>query len=379
MEEFAAAFAALDDPRTGNAKRHLLLEILLIALGTLLSGGTSCADMAVFGRAKRAFLAEFLTLPHGIPSHDTFSRIFRRLDPVQFGACFAAFMRRFAAATSGQGGVVAILGLNPRTGETLRRSFDRAAAASPLHMVSAWACEQRLVLGQLAVDGKSNEITAVPKLLELLALRQTIITADALNCQRAIAEQIIDRGGEYVLALKGNQGTLFEDVRLALDDPLTPVTGASETDAGHGRIEQRRASVTGDIAWLQERHAWPGLRAIGKIAARREVVGGKTTVETRYYLLSTALSPDRFNQVVRMHWDIENGLHGVLDVVLDEDGARTRKDHGPENLALLRRLALNLAKLEPSQGSIRGKLKRAGWDDEFLTRLLAQFAHSLMR
>ena len=373
MDEFAAVFAALEDPRTGNAKRHLRLEIRLIARGTLLSGGTSGADMALFGRAKQAFLAEFLTRPHGIPSHDTFSRIFRRLDPVQFEACLAAFRRRFAAATSGQGGVVAI------DGKTLRRSFDRAAAASPLHLVSAWACEQRLVLGQLAVDGQSNEITAVPKLLELLARHRTIVTAAALNGQRAIAAQIIDRGGAYVLALKGNQGTLFEDVRLALDDPLTPGTGASETDAGHGRIEPRRASVTGDIAWPQERHAWPGLRAIGTIVARREVVGGKTTVETRSDLLSTVLSPDRFNQVVRRQWAIENGLPWVLDVVLDEDGARHRKDHGPENLALWRRLALNLAKLEPSQGSIRGKLKRAGWDDAFLAQLLTQFAHPQMR
>ncbi len=371
MEEFAAVFATLEDPRTGNAKRHLLLEILLIALGTLLSGGVSCADMALFGRAKQAFLAEFLTLPHGIPSHDTFSRVFRLLDPAQFRACFVAFMRRFAATCPA--GMVTI------DGKTLRRSFDRASGASPLHLVSAWACEQRLVLGQLAVDGKSNEITAVPQLLAMLALKGTLVTADALNCQRAIAAQVVERGGDYVLALKGNRGTLHDDVRTFLDDPATPVACHTETDAGHGRIEQRRASLTGDIAWLQERHAWPGLRAIGKIVARREVVGGGTTVETRYYLLSTALSPDRFNQVVRTHWDIENGLHWVLDVVLDEDGARNRKDHGPENLALLRRLALNLAKLEPSQGSIRGKLKRAGWDNQFLARMLAQFASPQMR
>jgi predicted transposase YbfD/YdcC len=263
-------------------------------------------------------------------------------------------------------------------GKTLRRSFDRASGGSALHLVSAWACEQRLVLGQLAVDGKSNEITAVPKLLELLSLRQTIVTVDALNCQRAVAEQILAHGGAYVLALKGNQGTLFEDVRLALDDPLTPLASASETDAGHGRIEQRRASLTGDIAWLQERHAWPGLRAIGKIVARREVAD-EIAVETRYYLLSTVLGPDRFNEVVRRHWDIENGLHWVLDVVLGEDQARNRRDHGPENLALLRRLALNLAKLEPSQGSMRGKLKRAGWDNQFLARMLAQFASPQMR
>jgi predicted transposase YbfD/YdcC len=366
MDEFAAIFDGLDDPRTGNAKRHLLLEILVIALGAVLCGGTTCADMALFGRAKRDFLEQFLTLPHGIPSHDTFSRVFRLLDPAQFRTCFVTFMRRFAATG---GGVVAI------DGKTLRRSFDTAAGGSPLHLVSAWACEQRLVLGQLAVDGKSNEITAVP---ELLSLRRTVVTVDALNCQRAIAEQIIDHGGEYVLALKGNQGTLFEDVRLALDDPLMPLASASETDAGHGRIEQRRASLTGDVTWLQERHAWPGLRAIGKVVARREVAG-EITVETRYYLLSTVLGPDRFNEVVRRHWDIENGLHWVLDVVLNEDQARNRKDHGPENLALLRRLALNLAKLEPSKGSLRGKLKRAGWDNHFLARLLAQFASPEMR
>jgi predicted transposase YbfD/YdcC len=375
MEEFAAVFAALDDPRTGNAKRHLLLEILLIALCTLLRGGTSCADMALFGRAKRAFLAEFLTLPHGVPSHDTFSRVFRLLDPAQVRACFMAFMRRFARTCPG--GVVTI------DGKALRRSFDRAAAASPLHLVSAWAVEQRLVLGQLAVDGKSNEITAVPRLLAMLALKDTIVTADALNCQRAVAEQVLRRGGDYVLALKGNQGTLHDDVRTFLDDPATPLACHTETDAGHGRIEIRHARVSHDVAWLQQHHAWPGLAALGKVVARREVVGGKTTVETRYYLLSTVLGPDRLNQVVRMHWDIENGLHWVLDVVLDvvlnEDGARNRKDHGPENLALLRRLALNLAKLEPSQGSMRGKLKRAGWDDAFLARLLAQFAHPQMR
>src|SRR3712207_2202428 len=371
MQEFAAAFAALDDPRTGNAKRHLLLEILLIALCTLLSGGASCADMALFGRAERAFLAEFLTLPHGIPSHDTFSRVFRLLDPAQFRACFVAFMHRFAATCPA--GMVAI------DGKTLRRSFDRAASASPLHLVSAWACEQRLVLGQLAVDGGSNEITAVPRLLALLALKGTLVTADALNCQRAIAAQILERGGDYVLALKCNQGTLHDDVRTFLDDPATPVACHTETDAVRGRIEIRHARVSRDVAWLQEHHAWPGLGALGQVVARREVVGGTTTVETRYYLLSAALGPDRLNQVVRLHRDIENGLHWVLDVVLNEDGARNRRDHGPENLALLRRLALNLAKLEPSQGSMRGKLKRAGRDDTFLARLLAQFAHPLMR
>ena len=370
MDAFAAVFEDLADPRTGNAKRHELLEILLIALGTLLSGGTTCADMALFGRAKQDFLREFLTLRHGIPSHDTFSRVFRLLDPAPFRRCLLAFMRRFAKTCQG---VVAL------DGKTLRRSFDRAAAASPLHLVSAWAVEQRLVLGQLAVDGKSNEITAVPQLLALLALKGTVVTADALNCQRAIARQVVERGGDYVLALKGNQGTLHDDVRLFLDDPATPLRSARGVDGDHGRIEERCAALSTDIAWLQQHHHWPGLAAIGKVTARREEGGAKTTVRTRYYLLSRAFAPERFGAIVRAHWDIENGLHWVLDVALDEDRARNRKDHGPENLALLRRLALNLAELEPSQGSMRGKLKRAGWDNQFLARMLAQFASPQMR
>jgi predicted transposase YbfD/YdcC len=369
MEAFAAVFEELDDPRTGNAKRHLLLEILMIALCTVASGGETCADMALFGQVKQAFLKRFLALPHGVPSHDTFSRVFRLLDPAQFRTCFAAFMRRFAEACEGVAAV---------DGKTLRRSFDAASSASPLHLVSAWACEQRLVLGRLAVDSKSNEITAVPKLLKPLALKGTIVTADALNRQRATAGQIISQGGDHALALKGNRGTLLEDVRAFLDDPATPLTAAAETDAGHDRVEQRQAGLTRDIGWLQERHAWPGLQAVGKITATR-ATGGGTTVKTRYCLLSTALSPERFNQVVRSRWGIENQLHWVLDVVTNEDQTRNRKGHGPENLAMPRRLALNLARLETSTSSLRGKLKRAGWDDSFLARLLAQITPPLMQ
>ena len=369
MEDFAELFADLEDPRTGNAKRHVLHEMVLIALCTVLSGGETCSDMALFGRLKRSFLQEFLTLEHGIPSHDTFSRLFRLLDPVAFGAWFVAFMQRFAESCEG---VVAL------DGKTLRRSFDRASATSPLHLVSAWAADQRLVLGQLAVGAKSNEIVAVPKLLELLSLRGTIVTADALNCQRQIAAQVIEQGGDYALALKGNQPALFDDVRRFLDDPETPLLSASETDAGHGRVETRTASLSSDVAWLQESHAWPGLQAVGKVEATREI-DGRTSTQSRYYLLSQAFDPARFNAIVRSHWGIENSLHWVLDVTMDEDRARNRKDHGPENLALLRRLALNLAKLEPSKGSMRSKLKRAGWDTAFLLDLLAQLPRAQMR
>lgn len=369
MDDFAELFEDLEDPRTGNAKRHALHEMVLIALCAVLSGGEMCADMAAVWPAEAGFLKRFLALEHGIPSHDTFSRLFRLLDPAAFRTWFIAFMQRFAETCEG---VVAL------DGKTLRRSFDRASAASPLHLVSAWAADQRLVLGQLAVGDKSNEIVAVPKLLELLSLKGMIITADALNCQRQIAAQVIEQGGDYALALKGNQPALLDDVRRFLDDAETPLRSASETDAGHGRIETRTASLSGDIAWLQDSHAWPGLAAVGKVTAMRQI-DGKTRTQTRYYLLSQAVDPARFNAIVRGHWSIENSLHWVLDVIMDEDQLRNRKDHGPENLALLRRLALNLAKLEPSKGSMRGKLKRAAWDTTFLGNLLAQFARPQMR
>ena len=369
MDAFFACFAGLEDPRDDNA-RHDLLELLVIALCAVLCGAEDCSDMALFGRAKEAFFREFLSLRHGIPSHDTFSRVFRLIDPVKFHACFLVFMRRFSERMQG---VIAI------DGKTLRRSFDRASQKSALHLVSAWAADQRLVLGQLAVDGKSNEITAVPKLLDLLSLKGAIVTADALNCQRAIAAQIVDQGGDYALALKGNQQALYADVSLFFDDKdLDPTSVHTATDADHGRIETRVSAVSTDIAWLQERHQWPGLAAIGKVTRIREAAG-KTTTETAYYLLSAPLAANRFHEVVRHHWGIENSLHWILDVTMNEDQSRNRKDHSPENLALLRRLALNLAKLEPSRGSIKAKLKPAGWDNAFLAKLLTLFAHPQMR
>ena len=370
MERFASCFAELADPREDNA-RHDLHEILMIALCAMLCGAEDCSDMALFGRAKQPFLRQFLRLRHGIPSHDTFSRVFRLLDPVQFHACFLRFMEDFAAAARG---VIAV------DGKTLRRSFDRAANQSPLHLVSAWAVGCRLLLGQVATDEKSTEITAVPKLLEMLSLKGAIVTADALNCQRSIAAKVVDKGGNYVLALKGNQGTLFDDVRLYLEDPVhAPALSISEpvVDGDHGRIETRQAFVCTKIDWLGD-HQWPGLAAVGKVTRRREI-NGATSQETAYYLLSTPLPAARFGEVVRAHWGIENGLHWVLDVTMNEDQSRNRKDHGPQNLALLRRWALNTCKLEGSSGSIKGKLKRAGWNDDFLARLLTRAAQGQMR
>lgn len=363
MDAFASCFEGLDDPRTGNAGRHDLLEILMIALCTVLSGGEDCTDMAEFARAKLEFLRGFLKLEHGAPSHDTFSRLFRLLDAEQFRTCFQRFMARFAAACQG---VVAI------DGKVLRRSFDKASGKSALHMVSAWGCEQRLVLGQVATDAKSNEITAVPKLLKMLSLEGSIVTVDALNCQREIAQQVVDQKGDYVMALKGNQGTLHDDVRTFLNDPQTKLSVSGSTvDGDHGRIETRTAMVSTDISWLQKDHRWPGLAAIGKIVRVRETTD-KTTTETAYYLLSRTLAPGRLSEVVRSHWAVENCLHWCLDVTMNEDQARNRLDNGPHNLAVLRHMALNLVRTETSKGSLKKKLRRAAWSDGFLARVLAQ-------
>ena len=364
MDRFAACFEGLNDPRSGNAALHDFHSLLIIALCTVLCGGDGAVDMALFAKAKEPFLREFLDLRNGPPSHDTFSRLFRRLDPDQFRAAFQRFMAEFAQACQG---VIAI------DGKVLRRSYDTASCKSALHMVSAWGCEQRMVLGQIATDAKSNEITAVPKLLRMLALKDTIVTVDALNCQRAIAAQIVAQGGDYALALKGNQPTLHADVTLFLDDPAREAGDTHTTvDAGNGRIETRVATVTSDIAWLQHSHKWPGLICIGKVTRTRETRKG-TTVETAYYLLSTKLSAERFNEVVRSHWGVENRLHWRLDVIMNEDQNRNRMDNSPYNHAILRHMALNVFQKEGSRGSLRGKFKRAGWDDAFLRQLLAAF------
>ena len=273
-------------------------------------------------------------------------------------------MAEFSAHCSG---VIAI------DGKVVRRSFDKASGKSPLHMVSAWGSEQRLVLAQITTDAKSNEITAVPKLLRLLSLKGTIVTADALNCQRTIAAQIIQQEGDYALALKGNQETLYDDVALLLNDAEAEhSTMPPEVDADHGRIETRTATVSTEVAWLQEQHQWPGLKAVGKVERVRQTAE-KTSMETAYYMLSTPLTPERFNEVVRQHWGIENSLHWRLDVVMNEDQDRTRMGHGPENLAVLRHMAINAMQKEGSKGSLRGKFKRAAWNNDFLLSLLRMF------
>jgi predicted transposase YbfD/YdcC len=364
LDRFAACFEDLEDPRSGNAALHDFHALLIIALCTVLCGGQGAVDMALFAEAKEPFLREFLDLKNGPPSHDTFSRLFRRLDPDQFRVAFQRFMAAFSRTCQG---VIAI------DGKVLRRSFDRASKKSALHMVSAWGCEQRIVLAQIATDAKSNEITAVPELLKMLSLKDTIVTVDALNCQRAIAQQIVDQGGDYALALKGNQGTLHADVSLYLDDPAREAENNHTTvDADNGRIETRTATVTSNISWLRHQHKWPGLVCIGKVTRTRETAT-KTEVETAYYLLSKALTAERFNAVVRSHWGIENRLHWRLDVIMNEDQDRNRMDNSPYNLAILRHMALNVMQKEGSKGSLRGKFKRAAWSDDYLRKLMATF------
>jgi predicted transposase YbfD/YdcC len=365
MNGFAAAFSALSDPRRPNARQHKLLDILAIAFCACLCGAESCVDMAEFAQAKQDVLREFLDLEGGPPSHDTFSRVFRRLDPAAFAACFQAYLDQFGVACRGH---VAL------DGKTLRGAHDRAVGASPLQMVSAFASETRLTLGQIAVEAQSNEIPAVRALLSLLSLEGCTVTLDALHAQRETAQALLDQGADYILALKGNQGTRCEDVRTRLDDSGLPVQDrVQQVEADHGRIETRDAHLVTDLAWLQEQHHWPGLAGIGKITATREdKASGTVQIQDRYYLLSRIMPAQEFLDTVRAHWTIENSLHWVLDVVMREDHARARKDHAPANLAILRRLALNTIKRNQDKGSSRLKFKRAGWDDRFLRKLIAQ-------
>lgn len=361
MEGLRVLFADLEDPRSGNAQRHDLLEIVTVALCAVLCGAQSCTDMARFGELKLALLRRFLRLDAGVPSHDTFSRLFRLLEPEAFARCFGRFVEAFTTANPA---VIAV------DGKSLRGAVERARGGTPLNLISAWAADQRLVLAQTAVPAGGEEILAVPQLLAMLDLAGRVVSADAMHCQAETARQIIARGGDYVLALKDNQPSLHADVRLLLDDPQAPPDSVHESvDGDHRRIETRRAEVLHDVGWLADSHGWPGLAAVGKITASREI-GGRSTTAIRYYLLSKPFSAARFAAIARGHWGIENQLHWVLDVVMDEDHARNRKDHAAANLAALRRLALNLVRTYPDKSPIRARFQRAAWDEDFLIKLL---------
>jgi predicted transposase YbfD/YdcC len=367
MQSLGDCFAELKDPRGDKAKRYDLPEILTIALCAVLAGGQTAVDMAVFAEAKQEFLGKFLRLKNGVPSHDTFSRVFRQLDPDQFRACFQKFMARFSETCTG---VIAI------DGKVLHRPIGPARPGSALHMISAWCCDTRLVLAQIATTAKQKENAAVLKLLEMLNLHGTIVTTDALNCQREIGRKIIDQGGDYVLALKGNRGGLHTDVVRFFAEPAHQKANSYATHGSdHGRIETRIGLVSTDIDWLQESYHWPGLRALGRVIRIRQTMtkgAPKRTTETAYYLLSTPLTPERLGHVVRSHWGVENRLHWILNVVMNEDQVRGRRDNSPYNLAILRHMALNLMHKDRSNVSLRGKFNLAAWRDDFLAKLLVQ-------
>jgi predicted transposase YbfD/YdcC len=354
MEEFSTYFREVGDPRAGNA-RHDFLELIFVALAAVLCGAEDCTDMAEFARAKLGVLRQVVDLPHGAPSHDTFSRVFRLLDPERFEAAFARFTAAFAGALEG---VVAI------DGKALRGAYQRGCKATPLHLVNVWAAEKRLVIGQRLAPGR-NEAAGALEVLGLLRLEGCIVTADALHCRRDTAEAIRNAGADYALALKGNHPKLLAKAKALLAKVNPDDAALIASCPAHDRTETRRAIVV-----PAEKLDFPGIAAVGQVETRRKTAGRNEPPIVRCFLLSRLLTPERLIEVARAHWTIENQLHWVLDVVLEEDAARSRKDNAPQNLALLRKLALNILRSHPEKGSIKGKIKRAGWNDEFLLSLL---------
>lgn len=366
-------FATLDDPRIDRTKRHALLDIVAIALCGVLCGADSWVEIEQFGQAKLAWLRTFLRVPHGIPSHDTFGRVFAALDPVQFERCFLGWVQALAVEMAGQ--VIAI------DGKTLRRTHDRRAGQGPLHLVSAWATTNGVALGQVRVADHANEIVALPILLQALVLDGAIVTIDAIGCQTAVAQTIIAGNADYVLALKENQPAtyqavvdLFTDARATDFGTLVHDTAAT-IDKGHGRLERRRCWAVSDpafLAYLDPTGRWPGLRSVVMVEAERRI-GTEVSREARYYLSSLPGAAARLNAIIRAHWAIENQLHWVLDIAFREDESRVRTGHAAQNLAVVRRLALNLLRQDQTvKVGVKAKRLKAGWDEAYLLRLLAQ-------
>lgn len=370
-------FQCIDDPRVERRSDHDLVDILVIAICTLLCGGETFNDMEDFGQAKYEWFKTFLRLRNGIPSHDTFNRVFAALDPDKFLDCFLRWTQSLRQAVSQE--IVAL------DGKALRRALNKDQ--SPKYVVSAWAESNSLVLGQLKVADKSNEITALPQLLRVLELSGCIVTIDAMGCQKKIAKEITEADADYVLALKGNQETVHQEVKEFLDHTLAekqkprPVgaklavavmslASLETVEKDHGRLETRRYYQSTELGWFADLSQWEGLKSVGMVESIREV-DGKSTVERRYYLSSLSLNIELFARAVRSHWAVENKLHWVMDVCFREDHSRARAGYAAENLATLRRLALNLLKREKTKKrGIRGKQLNAGWDHAYLLRLL---------
>jgi predicted transposase YbfD/YdcC len=372
-----AHFARVPDPRIHRKKEHELTDILVIAVCTLLCAGETFNDMEDFGQAKHDWFKTFLHLRNGIPSHGTFNRVFAALDPQQFLDCFLRWTQSVREAVAQE--IVAL------DGKALRRALNKDQSVK--YVVSAWAESNGLVLGQLKVADKSNEITAVPELLRVLELSGCIVTIDAMGCQKKIAREIIEADADYVLALKGNQERVHEEMKLFLDQAVvesqrprlpgaklsaeaTKLAFLETVDKDHGRFEIRRYYQSAELDWFADKAKWEGLKSVGMVESVREVAG-KTTVERRYYLSSLPLGVEPFARAVRGHWGVENKLHWVMDVCFREDQSRARTGYAAENLATLRRLALNMLKREKTKKrGIRGKQLNAGWDHPYLLRLL---------
>src|SRR3954470_2936609 len=375
MEGLAACFAGLADPRETRRCDHRLIDILVIAVCAVIACAESWEDIELYGRSKLAWLKTFLALPNGIPSHDTFRRVFMRLNADAFEACFARWAQSLMGEVERE--VVAI------DGKTVRRSGSRRHDHGPLHLVSAWASDQGLVLGQREVDGKSNEITAIPELLDTLYLDGCIVTLDAMGCQKDIAARIRAKGADYLLALKANHGRAFETVREHFDHTCfshgsggRPACDAF--DDSHGRLARRRVFVSSVGAELEPLHEWPDLRTLLAVETIRSVNGtGKTETEIRYFLTSCGDGPAVLAQAIRRHWSIENALHWVLDVTFREDDSRVRHRTAARNLALLRKIALNLVAADRGgQTSLRGRRKKAAWNDDYMLQIITRQAHA---
>ena len=368
---FEDSFSELIDPRIERCKLYPLVEILFIVLCGSVCGAESWRDFVLFGQEKLEFLREYYPYNNGIPSKNTFARLFAVLDPETFKKCFISWVKSLQKTL---GEVIAI------DGKTLCNSRDTATDLAPIHMVSAFATEARLVLGQQKTEDKSNEITAIPKLLDLLSLKGHIITIDAIGTQKNIAKKVHEKEGDYVLALKGNQGSLNNDVRLFLEaEAQKPLSKAiSDTyehvDKGHGRIEIRRCIVSDQIDWLDQKQQWPGLKTVAMIEETREVQG-KTSVERRFFISSLSANAEQIASAVRSHWLIENALHWTLDVVFDEDQSRIRKDNAGENMAMVRHITVNMlngAKKCFKGVSLKALRKKAGWGNKTLHTILKQ-------
>src|SRR3954454_20380856 len=372
LEALINTFAQLEDPRCDWRVEHKLLDILVIAVCAVLGEAESFEDIALYGRCKRDWLQCFLELRGGIPSHDTFRRVLMLIDPERFERCFLDWVRSVFRPDAGVPRQIAI------DGKTVRRSFDRRNGHSPLHLVSAFAVEHGLVLAQRATDAKRGELMVLPDLLDGLDLRSCLISLDALACQPEIAAQITGRGGDYLLALKGNQKKAHAEVKswfeanaFALDGSLRPCFDAFED--GHGRLVRRRVFTCTELEPLAAARRWPGLTAVLAIENIRDVNGsGKVAAEIRYYLSSSKLPPTQLASAIRSHWAIENGLHWVLDVGFNEDASRVRERTAARNLALLRRIALNFARANTTlKASLKGKRQSAAWDNAVMAMLIA--------